>query len=323
MTLKKTNWGAMALATVTMTAMLASPQAEAHKKHTKKKAGKRHAVTQTYSRHSYSHSSHSTTRVDTLEDQVRALQAEVDALRAQGSAAPAVADTQTAAKVQELDQWMAEEKAKPAKGKNHQVFFRGGFAGQDHHRFGVSIPKEGNDLGLTQPGDDDAFYIGAGFDYSITDDLFGLARNTELLAEVMFEYKDFGRSNGVGVSTDGAAAEGELAGATGSIANATLSGKRVSVSQFSLTAAPKIKFLKGSAFRPWIIPVGLGIHVISPPSQSITVLNPGIMFGGGADYNLWKNLYVGFDARYHLTSNYGDGVNTDGYTAGGYIGFGF
>jgi opacity protein-like surface antigen len=97
----------------------------------------------------------------------------------------------------------------------------------------------------------------------------------------------------------------------------------VTVSQFSLTAAPKIKFMKGSKFRPWIIPIGLGIHVISPPSNGVTVLNPGMMFGTGAEYALWKDIKIGADFRYHLTGRSVDGVNTDGLTAGGYLGIGF
>ena len=90
-----------------------------------------------------------------------------------------------------------------------------------------------------------------------------------------------------------------------------------------MTAAPKIKFLEGYRFRPWIIPAGLGIHVISPPSESITVLIPGVMFGAGADYRIWKDFFVGVDARYHLTSGRTDGIKIDGVTAGGYLGIGF
>jgi len=81
--------------------------------------------------------------------------------------------------------------------------------------------------------------------------------------------------------------------------------------------------MKGSKFRPWVIPVGLELNVISPPSDAITVLNPGLGFGAGADYNLWKDIHIGADARYHLSLDDVDGVDTDGVTAGGYIGFGF
>jgi len=81
--------------------------------------------------------------------------------------------------------------------------------------------------------------------------------------------------------------------------------------------------MKGSKFRPWVIPVGFELNVISPPSDAITVLNPGMAFGAGADYNLWKDIHIGADARYHLSLDDVDGVDTDGVTAGGYIGFGF
>ena len=54
------------------------------------------------------------------------------------------------------------------------------------------------------------------------------------------------------------------------LAGGALNPRGVTVNQFTLTAAPKIKFLEGAKFRPWIIPAGLAIHVISPPSESIT-----------------------------------------------------
>jgi opacity protein-like surface antigen len=296
----------LTMAAVMVTGVFAPEDAMAHKR---KHKHKHHRTTTHRSAH-YSESSALASKVEMLEAQLRATQDEVTALRAGGGAAAAGADS---AKVQELDTWMQETKAKP-KAKDNMVFFRGGYADQDHTRSGVSIPEAARPLGV-QRGDDQGFYIGAGFDFSLDDSLFGLMDNTEVLAELMFEWKDYGRSKGVGVSTDGTATANGL--------NATLVGKNVSVSQFTLSAAPKIKFMKGSAFRPWIIPIGFAAHVISPPSEAITVFNPGMMFGGGMDYNIWRNLYVGADARYHLTSRSGDGVNTDGFTAGGYLGIGF
>jgi len=299
---------AIATAIVMAAGVLAPQDALAHKS---KKRHSHHRSTKHHRSSGYSASSGLASKVEMLEAQLRATQDEVTALRAGGGAAAAGADS---AKVQELDAWMQESKAKPAKSKDNMVFFRGGYAKNDHTRAGVSIPEEARPLGV-QRGDDEAFYMGAGFDFSLDDSLFGLMDNTEVLAELMFEWKDFGRSKGVGVSSDGVATANGL--------NATLVGKNVSVSQFTLSAAPKIKFMKGSAFRPWIIPIGFAAHVISPPSQAITVFNPGMMFGAGADYNIWRNLYIGADARYHLTSRSGDGVNTDGFTAGGYLGIGF
>ncbi|MGR8979894.1 MAG: porin family protein [Gammaproteobacteria bacterium] len=284
MIFKKTQLAlGIATATLTVAGALVSPQAL---------AGKAERIAEATSN-----------KVDALEAQLRAMQAEIDSLRA-ASAAPA-----DSAKVQELDQWMQQVKSTPVKEetKDNMVFFRGGWADMDHSREGVSIASDSfvnqQVLGGTgSRGDDEGFYIGAGFDFSLNDDLFGAMDNTEVLAELMFEWKDYGQTQG-NLLTD--------------------NDDGVSVSQITISAAPKIKFLKGSPLRPWIIPVGLAAHIISPPSEQITVFNPGIMFGGGADYHLWNNIYLGVDARYHLTSDSGDGVNTDGYTAGGYIGIGF
>ncbi len=269
---------------------------------------------------------------NSTDRQIQALQAQINQLKAQINNMSRVSDP----KVQELSDWMASVKSQPIKAetKDNMVFFRGGYARNDQTRNGVSIYSDvaGSQIGL--PGgnpDHDGWYIGAGFDFSLNDNLFGLMDNTEVLAELMFEYKKFAYIQGNVLTQEPTVLAGPvLDGAgTGFTSNATttalLSGptRGVTVNQFTLTAAPKIKFMKGSAFRPWIIPFGLAIHVVSPPSESITVLNPGMVFGAGADYNLWNNIYIGADARYHLTGQDVDGVNTDGFTAGGYLGIGF
>jgi opacity protein-like surface antigen len=211
-----------------------------------------------------------------------------------------------------------------ARTKDDMVFFRGGYAHANRTRNGVSINS--NALGGTVGGlaDKDAWYFGAGLDFSLDDNLFGLANNTEVLAEIMFEYKEFNdKVGGNYVATNLTPTVG--ANGAGSLGVSNITGARdVTVSQFSLTASPKIKFLKGQDFRPWIIPAGFAMNVISPPSESITVLQPAMMFGLGADYRVWKNIYVGADARYQ--QNIGrtlDGVQTNGFTAGGYLGIGF
>jgi hypothetical protein len=48
-----------------------------------------------------------------------------------------------------------------------------------------------------------------------------------------------------------------------------------------------------------------------------------MQFGLGADYKVWKDLYIGADARYHQQLGSIDGVRTNGFTAGGYLGLGF
>jgi hypothetical protein len=260
-------------------------------------------------------------RTEALEQSLKQLEASMQAIRNELNQlkSESARDTQKLMKIEErsvaVEKRQAAEVQKVAKleeaaaagekqpgGKTHMLFFRGGFAHSDHLRNGVSIQSSG----LGGPGgqaDRDAWYIGAGFDFNLTNDVWGALPGTSVMSEVMFEYKEFGsKVRGNALPAPGAG---------------------VNVSQFTLTASPKIKFLEGSRFRPWIIPAGLGIHVISPPSESITVLIPGIIFGAGADYRIWKDFFVGVDARYHLTSGRTDGVKIDGVTAGGYLGVGF
>ncbi len=311
MTFKQTKL-VLGIATLAMGAALVSPQAMAHK------SSKKH--------HHASQPSYS--KVDLLESQVRAMQDEIASLRTQqASAAPVVAvDT---AKVEELDQWMASVKAAPVieKTKDNMMFFRGGYGHSNATRGGTldptTIPGVGssiNGLGNGRMADKDAWYAGAGFDFSLNNNLFGLMDNTEVLAELMFDYKQYAQGSNNGIS--GGVAGAANVGVRG-LAPLTVNNQAATVSQFTLAASPKIKFMKGSAFRPWLIPVGLEVNVISPPSNAITVLNPGMQFGLGADYKIWKDLYVGADARYHQSMGSTDGVRINGVTAGGYLGIGF
>jgi hypothetical protein len=257
-------------------------------------------------------------QVNQMADMLRSMQSELDAVRSEAANRPA-----------------PEVAPAPKKTKDNMISFRGGFASMDHTRNGVSIHSDvaGSQLGLGLPGgqaDKDAWYMGAALDFSITDDVWGLMSGTEVLGEVMYEYKEFASNvQGNLLTQQPTSLAGPTLEAVGAVPAGTTgalvggSTRNVTVNQFTLTASPKIKFMKGSSFRPWIIPIGFGLHVVSPPSESITVLNPGIMFGAGADYRVWKDIYVGFDGRYHLTSSAADGVNTDGFTAGGYLGLGF
>lgn len=303
-------------------------------------------------------------KVDVLEAQLRAMQDEVSSIRAtSGQGADA-------AKVQELDTWMQESKAKPVKTvHDNMIFFRGGYARNDSKRNDLLTGNQfGGELGDLNTGDivnvlgggrtnKDGWYIGAGFDFGLTDDVWGMMGDTEVDAELMVEWKNFGAKNfknnplivtntntgnsanppiGIPGNTTGPAvnispntgplctlihfASQDEAGPGRAGSNAC---GGVTVSQLTISASPKIKFMKGSAFRPWIIPIGLALHVISPPSNGVTVLNPGMMFGAGAEYQVWKAMHVGADVRYHLTGRSVDGVNIDGLTAGGYLGIGF
>ncbi|MDD5214694.1 MAG: porin family protein [Methylococcales bacterium] len=295
-----------------------APEAAAHASTKAHKHAPKKAV-QTVETHtsSFSHTSSSNAKVDALEAQLQSMQAEIRSLRAaQGRP---VVDPDTA-KVQELDQWMNSVKAEGTskKGaKDNMVFFRGGYGHNNDQRGGTLDPTGTvGGLGGALPGaigDRDAWYAGAGFDFNINDNLFGMMNNTEVLGELMFDYKQLGERKLNGINP----ALGAAVGIPG------VNAQTATVNALTLAASPKIKFLKGSNFRPWLIPAGMEITVISPPSDAITVLNPGMMFGAGADYKIWKDIYAGADVRYHHSFDNVDGVNPDGITAGGYLGLGF
>lgn len=272
-------------------------------------------------------------QVNQMSDMLRSMQSELDAVRADANNRPAAVEP-------------------VAKTKENMVFFRGGFARNDTKRNDLLTGNQFGGSGVPNvlgggETNKDGWYVGAGFDFELSDDVWGLMEDTDVMAELMFEYKNFSAKhfNNAGAIVQGAnntgvgpgvnpnpqngplctliqfASNDELAGITNGAGSNSCNG--VTVSQFTLTAAPKFKFMKGSAFRPWIIPIGLGIHVISPPSNGVTVLNPGMMFATGAEYSIWKDIKLGADVRYHLTGRSVDGVNTDGLTAGGYLGIGF
>lgn len=220
--------------------------------------------------------------------------------------------TRTAQEKAEHAEEMANLTDKRLDRKTHMLFFRGGFAHANDTRSGVSIQSMVAPVGAQEVAGRDAWYVGAGFDWNLTRDAWGLAPKTSIASELMFEYKEYGQVQG-----------NALANAPTQLAGGALNPIGVTVSQLTVAASPKIRFFEGSRFRPWIIPAGLAIHVISPPSESITVLMPGVMFGAGADYRIWKNFFVGADARYHLTNGRTDGIRIDGVTAGGYLGIGF
>jgi opacity protein-like surface antigen len=314
---------AIVTATFTLASVMVSPQAMAvNKSKTKKvkkvkvKKAKRATVSESPAVVSPSVDNSANSA---LQAQVNDLSAQVNALKNQPTQVAAAPEVRT---VKDTS-------------KDNMVFFRGGWAHSNRDRNGVSMASNiissnngaVNSAVAGDTGDKNAWYFGAGLDFSVDDNLFGMMDKTEVLAEVMFEYKEFANKvKGNALANTSNVVVAGVAGGLGlpTTTNALGSARNVTISQFSLSASPKIKFMKGSVFRPWILPIGFSMDVISPPSESITVLQPGMVFGAGADYNLWKNIYVGVDARYHHALGHGvDRVNVNGFTAGGYLGLGF
>ena len=57
----------------------------------------------------------------------------------------------------------------------------------------------------------------------------------------------------------------------------------------TVDVAPKLKFNEGSKICPWVIPIGLDCHVISPPSNQTLYLDIGVQFGAGFEYQVWEH----------------------------------
>ncbi len=266
-------------------------------------------------------------RVEALEAQVnqmsqmlQEMQGELNRVRDAASRSA----SENTAKVMELDEWAASVKSAPATAapKDHTFAVRGGWARFNQTR-GNSALVAGTGLSedlLTSGTDQDAFYYGGAIDFNVNNDLFGLMDHTSFNLELGIEYTEIAseKRNGLGIVAD-LAAGGDGTGSAIPLGTQ----QSVTVNMLRISAAPKIKFMHDSKFRPWLIPVGLDMNIISPPSDAITVLNTGMQFGIGADYEIFDGIVVGADTRYHHTFDDMDGVQTDGFTLGGSVGFKF
>ncbi len=193
------------------------------------------------------------------------------------------------------------------------LFFRGGGAFLANDRGGEVFTDVYGVNGLNNG--DTGWYVGAGLDLVLTKDIWGMLSKTWLLGEVGVEFKRW-ESKEVAQAVPTTCA---VAGITACPANLST---KVQLTMLTVSFSPKIKFMEGGRLRPWIIPVGLDFHVISPPSNDTTVLDVGVQFAGGLEYRLWKELSVGADGRFHLAGGQTDTVNNYG-TVGAYVGIGF
>lgn len=196
--------------------------------------------------------------------------------------------------------------ASAEEGTGNQVFFKGGFVGMNSNRAGETF----TDCGLTATtcGQNDSnvgWYAGAGLDLVLSKNVWGGMDKTWVLGEIGVQFNRLGSKT----------VDGGVSALSGTPAKTQLT-------MVTIDVAPKIKFMEGSAFRPWIIPVGLDIHVISPPSNQTQYLDIGVQFGAGVEYAVWKAFKIGLDARYHLTANMTNTNNSYGQV-GPYVGISF
>ena len=211
----------------------------------------------------------------------------------------------------------AQPLAASAEGTGNEVFFRGGWAALTSDR-ADELFTDVHGVGNRQTGTS-GYYIGAGLDLMLSRDVWGLMKGISVLGEIGVEYKRWDSKTTYNTGNLGVVPSGGnlLLGVTNPNQNS-----KTPLTMLTVDVAPKLKFMEGSRFQPWIIPVGLDFHVISPPSNSTTVLDVGVQWGAGAEYRLWKELKVGVDGRFHLASGATGTVNNFG-TLGGYVGIGF
>jgi len=195
----------------------------------------------------------------------------------------------------------------------NMVFFRGGWAGLVNDRGGE---VETDVFGFSGKNDNNnGYYVGAGLDLVLSRNVWDLLPGTWVLGEIGVEFKRFNSKKVTQAVPSTCAAAG--------IPTCTVeTNKKVQITMLTVDVAPKIMFMEGSRIRPWIIPVGLDFHVISPPSNDTTVLDIGVQFAVGAQVRVWKALHLGVDGRFHLATGQTDTTNNFG-TAGAYLGIAF
>lgn len=193
----------------------------------------------------------------------------------------------------------------------NRVFFRGGFAALNSGRGGELFTDAHSGLGAGPTNNGSTgYYVGAGTDLMLTHNMWGMLKEVGIVGEIGVEFKRW--NSQTVINSDNAVVGPPLV--TGPA--------KVQLTMLTVNVAPKVKFMQGSDFQPWVIPIGLDFHVISPTSNQTNYLDIGVQFGAGAEYRIWKELWLGVDGRYHLASNQTNTVNNYG-TVGTYVAIGF
>lgn len=194
-----------------------------------------------------------------------------------------------------------------ASAEDNQVFFRSGLAVLSSDRAGELFTDGHNATGRGTNDGVTGWYLGAGLDQGMHKNFLGI-KGMSLVGELGIEFKRFNSKS---------VANSDTPTVTG-VSNGAATNK-VQITMLTVDVAPKLKFREGEKLRPWIIPVGLDFHVISPPSNQTNYLDIGTQHGVGIEYNFWGPLNVGLDGRYHFAANMTNTVNSYG-TVGAYVG---
>jgi opacity protein-like surface antigen len=211
---------------------------------------------------------------------------------------------------------LAEESAP---GSGNMVVFRGGYIHLDSGRGNELWTDARNPLGAGLNDSQNGWYIGAWLDMLLSKDAWGMINDTAVLGEIGIQFNRI--TSQVVTNTDNLGIGPTGAGPGLVVTSTTPSLQQLTMATISI--APKIRFMQSSRLSPWIIPVGLDLHVFSPPSNGTQYLDVGVQFGAGVDYAVWKAFKVGLDARYHLAANMTNSTTNNYMQVGPYVGISF
>jgi hypothetical protein len=197
----------------------------------------------------------------------------------------------------------------------NMVVFKGGFMRLNSDRGGEIFTDTQNALGVGRNDKDYGWYVGAWLDNVLSKDTWGMMSGVWATGEIGLQFNRLASKTVTSAVPTVTALAGTPLGGGTTPANTQLT-------MVTIDVAPKLKFMEGSAFRPWIIPIGLDIHVISPPSNQTQYLDVGVQFGGGFEYRVWKAIHIGADLRYHLAANMTNTTNSY-FQVGPYVGIAF
>lgn len=189
----------------------------------------------------------------------------------------------------------------------NMVSFRSGYANLSSDRGNEVFTDTFGNSGVRNDSTS-GYYVGGALDVVLTKDVWGMLSQAWALGEIGVEYKRWNSSVTALRGVPFVAGAGNQRG--------------VNLTMLTVDIAPKIKFMEGSRLRPWVIPIGMDFHVISPPSNATTVLDIGAQFGAGLEYRLYKAFHLGLDGRFHLASG-ATGTNNNFGTLGAYVGIAF
>ncbi len=196
----------------------------------------------------------------------------------------------------------------------NMVVFKGGFMRLNSNRANEIFTDAQNVTGQGFNDGQNGWYVGAWLDNVLSKDTWGMISGVWAVGEIGLQ---FNRMSSQRVQSPPAAG---LAG--GALDGGVNNQRKLQLTMVTIDIAPKLKFMEGSAFRPWLIPIGLDIHVISPPSNQTQYLDVGVQFGAGFDYRVWKAFHLGADVRYHLAANMTNTENSY-FQVGPYVGIAF